>query len=52
MEIEITTNFEAKKEQKINYPPKFEVLPRAGGKFFLTETNFRCSVITKLEFRV
>ena len=28
MESKITTNFEAKTEQKINYPPNFGSLPR------------------------
>ena len=52
MERKITTNFEAKTEQNINYPADFGGIPRAVGKFFLTETNFMCSVITKLEFKV
>ena len=30
----ITTSFEAKTEQKMNYPPDFGGLPRAVGKFF------------------
>ena len=34
MESKITTNFEAKMEQKINYPPDFGGLPRAVGKLF------------------
>ena len=34
MESKITTNFEAKTEQKINYPDDFGGLPRAVGKFF------------------
>ena len=49
MESKITTNFEAKMEQKINYPPSFGGLPRVIGKVFLSETNFMCS-ITKLKF--
>ena len=31
MDSKITTNFEAKREQKINYPPDFDGLP---GKIF------------------
>ena len=50
MEIKITTNFEAKTEQKINYPADFSRLSRAVGKFFLPGTNFMCSVITNLNF--
>ena len=34
MEIENTTNFEAKTEQKINYPADFDGLSRAVGNFF------------------
>jgi len=34
MESKITTNFEAKEEQKINYPPDFDSFPGAVGKFF------------------
>ena len=30
----IKANFEAKMEQKINYPPDFGCLPRAVGNFF------------------
>ena len=33
MEIKNTTNFEAKTEQKINYPADFGGLSRAAGKF-------------------
>ena len=39
MEGKITTNFEAKTEQKINYPPDFGGLQRAGG-IFLTQYQF------------
>ena len=49
---DMTGPFEAKTEQNINYPADFGSIPCAVGNFFLTETNFRCSVITKLEFRV
>ena len=31
---------------------EFGGLPHSAGKLFLPETNFRCSVITKLKFRV
>ena len=34
MESKKTTNFEAKTEQKINYPADFGGLSRAAGKFF------------------
>ena len=51
MESKNTTDFEAKTEQKINYPADFDGLSHAVGKFFLPGTNFMCSVITKLEFR-
>ena len=34
MESKNTTNFEAKTEQKINYPADFGGLPRAVGNFF------------------
>ena len=34
MESKKTTNFEAKTEQKINYPSDFGGLQRAVGKFF------------------
>ena len=34
MESKNTINFEAKTEQKINYPPDFGGLPRAVGKIF------------------
>ena len=34
MESKNTTNFEAKTEQKINYPADFGGLSRAIGKFF------------------
>ena len=34
IESKITTNFEAKTEQKINYPPDFGGLPRAVEKVF------------------
>ena len=48
MESRITSNFETKTEQKINYPPYFGGLSRAVGKSIWLKTNFRCSVITKL----
>ena len=50
MEIENTTNFEAKTEQKINYSADFGGLSRAVGKFFLPGTNFIRSVMTKPKF--
>ena len=34
MESKITSDLEAKTEQKINYPPDFDGLPRGIGKFF------------------
>ena len=34
MESKIIANFKAKAEQKINYPPDFDGLPRAVGIFF------------------
>ena len=40
MESKNTTNFEAKTEQKINYPADFGGLSRAVGKFFLTRDQF------------
>ena len=49
MESKIATNFEAKKEPKISYPPDFGGLQRAIGNFF-PETNPKCLVITKLKF--
>ena len=52
MERKITTNFEAKTEQNINYPADFGGLSRAVGKFFGPGTNFMCSVITKLKFLI
>ena len=39
MESKNTTNFEAKKEQKINYPADFGGLSRAVGNF-LTRNQF------------
>ena len=48
--MEITTNFEAKTEQKINYLVNFGRLSRAVGKFFGPGTNFMFSVITKIKF--
>ena len=50
MESKNTANFEAKTEQKINYPADFGGLSRAIGKFFLPATNFMCLAITKLKF--
>ena len=52
MESKNTINFEAKTEQKINYPADFGGLSRAVGKFFWPGTNFICSAITKLKFWV
>ena len=52
MESKITTSFEAKTEQKKELPTQLWRPPTRRRKIFLTETNFRCSVITKLEFRV
>jgi len=52
MESKITTNFEAKTEQKINNLPNFGGLQRTEGNFFWPGTNFMCSVITKLKFWV
>ena len=52
MESKNTTNFEAKTDQKINYPPNFGGLPRGVGKIFWPETNFRVSPITKRKFWV
>ena len=41
MESKNTTNFEAKTEQKINYPADFGGLPCAAlGNFFLTRDQF------------
>ena len=50
MESKNTTNFEAKTEQKINYPLDFGSLHRRVGKSFLPVANFRCSVIKKLKY--
>ena len=52
MESKNTPTFEAKTEQKINYQPDFGGLPHAERIFFRPETNFRCSVNTKLKVRV
>ena len=52
MESKITTNFEAKTEQKIDYPAYFGRLSRAVGKFLWPGTNFMCWAITKLKFWV
>ena len=41
MEIENTTNFEAKTEQKINYSLNFGILHRCVGKSFQPVVNFR-----------
>ena len=50
MENKITTNFEAKTEQKIGYLPDFGGLSPAEVKEFGPETKFVCSLITKLKF--
>ena len=41
MESKITTDFEAKTEQKINYPADFGGLSRAVGKFFWTRNQLQ-----------
>ena len=50
MESKFTTNFETKTEQKMNYPPDFEGLLRALGKFSDTRPILGVRQLQNLNF--